>query len=1123
MADNITVILTAYRRPASLARQVEAIRRQTAPVREVWAWANEPDQTMMNELERAQLDRVVVSSKNAFVHARFSLALLAPTEFVAIFDDDTIPGEQWLENCLETFEKTPGILGSAGVRLHDETYSSRSIHGWHAPSDQPVEVDLVGHAWFLKTSWVPHLFSAPPLTGTNGEDIELCARALRNAGIRSYCPPHPPGNRRRWGSLDGLELGSDQLALSRRPNHLAERDRIVKAEIDAGWKPYFRRTNGAVGPSPAAPFNQPRLATLASDETPLERNAEGNGRLLLIGFDAHERLRAMSSGTFKEFRFVELDRTIRERPDFEPNADFPSDLEDPAWDSVAETFDSIVCDRAIEHCREPLRLLQRLRRLLSPNGRLSLRFANVRRHELVHALIRGSWAGGNGARPDRRPIQFFTRREVEKLLFRAGFQTCSISIVPGPEHEQWQSQGRSAEVHQGSVHTNRNGSEDAEEFYVHEYLIEASPAQELDAGLTSIVIATHNQLSFTRECLDSIKRFTDEPYEIIVVDNASTDGTVEYLNERGDVRVIQNSENHGFPAAANQGIREASGMQILLLNNDTIVTTGWLRRMIRALRSNPAIGLVGPCSNQVSGMQKVMVHYESRTDLDAVAWLLGKEYDAARESTDRLVGFCLLVSRGVVDKIGLLDERFGMGCYEDDDYTLRALKAGFQAVIAADAFVHHFGSATFMASEIDFGGLMRENEQIFRKKWELPQRDNASANNSNDSQDESPLVDIAPGGGLLLKRRPIVLSLCMIVRNSSKTLGACLESIRPWVDEMIVVDTGSTDDTPELAASFGARVFHYPWPDSFSIARNESVRHARGKWILWMDSDDTITPDCGRGVRELAYKEHDPSHLAFLMQVHCPGGEGELSVVDHVKMFRNHPEIRFENRIHEQIIPSVRRLGGEVVWTDLYVVHSGSDQSPEAQARKRERDLYLLRLEEKERPNHPFTLFNLGMTYSDGGENAKAEPYLLRCIEHSRHGEAHIRKAYAILASSLTMLRRMLEAEEACRKGLELYPLDDELRFRMAIVLHEKGSLAEATSFYEDILERHEERHLTSVCVGIRGEMSRRNLAVIYKDMGKYRDAERQWRAILAENPNHKVALQGLEELKQARRKLSMD
>ena len=121
------------------------------------------------------------------------------------------------------------------------------------------------------------------------------------------------------------------------------------------------------------------------------------------------------------------------------------------------------------------------------------------------------------------------------------------------------------------------------------------------------------------------------------------------------------------------------------------------------------------------------------------------------------------------------------------------------------------------------------------------------------------------------------------------------------------------------------------------------------------------------------------------------------------------------------------------------------------------------------------------------------------------------------------MLRRMLEAEEACRKGLELYPLDDELRFRMAIVLHEKGSLAEATSFYEDILERHEERHLTSVCVGIRGEMSRRNLAVIYKDMGKYRDAERQWRAILAENPNHKVALQGLEELKQARRKLSMD
>src|SRR5205823_7978076 len=176
MAD-LTVILTAYRRPDLLRGQVEAIRAQSLAPRALWLWANEPDPELRAAIDRLDLDRVVTSSRNAYVHARFALAATAATEFVALFDDDTFPGPRWLENCHETFDRTPGILGSAGVRLGDDSYARRSVHGWHDPTAETVEVDLVGHAWFLKAEWVHHLFSAPAVTGTNGEDIELAARA----------------------------------------------------------------------------------------------------------------------------------------------------------------------------------------------------------------------------------------------------------------------------------------------------------------------------------------------------------------------------------------------------------------------------------------------------------------------------------------------------------------------------------------------------------------------------------------------------------------------------------------------------------------------------------------------------------------------------------------------------------------------------------------------------------------------------------------------------------------------------------------------------------------------------------------------------------------------------------
>ena len=122
------------------------------------------------------------------------------------------------------------------------------------------------------------------------------------------------------------------------------------------------------------------------------------------------------------------------------------------------------------------------------------------------------------------------------------------------------------------------------------------------------------------------------------------------------------------------------------------------------------------------------------------------------------------------------------------------------------------------------------------------------------------------------------LSLCLIVRDNEGTIEACLESVQPWVDEMIVVDTGSTDKTPEIVQRFGARLFHLPWCDDFSAARNESLKAARGEWIFWIDSDETIDARNGRKLRELAYGSHDPSVFGYVMQqVHPRLGPGRTA------------------------------------------------------------------------------------------------------------------------------------------------------------------------------------------------------------------------------------------------------
>ncbi|MDG2306589.1 MAG: glycosyltransferase [Candidatus Binatia bacterium] len=255
----------------------------------------------------------------------------------------------------------------------------------------------------------------------------------------------------------------------------------------------------------------------------------------------------------------------------------------------------------------------------------------------------------------------------------------------------------------------------------------ANRAAVLEAALeatfapVSICIVTWNNLPLTRACLDSVLADRSWPnVEVIVVDNASSDETPAYLcalAERDSrVRIELNDDNRGFAAANNQAIEISSGRWVVLLNNDTAVPRGWLSGLIRVLEDDPTIGLIGPVTDGVWNEARVdgVTVRADQVDTFAAQW--------AREHTGRvypigmLAMYCVAAPRAVVEQVGALDERFGIGMFEDDDYAHRVRRAGFRLACAEEVFVHHAGQASFDKLSRK-NALWEENRAKFEEKW----------------------------------------------------------------------------------------------------------------------------------------------------------------------------------------------------------------------------------------------------------------------------------------------------------------------------------------------------------------------------------------------------------------------
>ncbi len=348
------------------------------------------------------------------------------------------------------------------------------------------------------------------------------------------------------------------------------------------------------------------------------------------------------------------------------------------------------------------------------------------------------------------------------------------------------------------------------------------------------------------------------------------------------------------------------------------------------------------------------------------------------------------------------------------------------------------------------------------------------------------------------------VSLCMIARNEALSLPRCLTSVAGLVDEMIVVDTGSVDDTRAVAERLGAAVHDFTWVDDFAAARNESLRHATGEWILWLDGDEYLDADNRAQLRALldALKDEDAAYLMH-QRSSVVSSDEQCVVFPQCRLFRNHPAIRWHYRVHEQIQPAVERSGGTVHRTGIHIEHAGYEDAA-LYRRKLERNLRLLLLEDRERPDDPFTLMNLGWAYKDLGQTAAAVAYCQRSLARSKPGRSVAPKVHTVLVRGHRALGRREQALEACRAGRAIYPDDVELSFLEAVLLSEAGDLPAAEALLLRLLDdRPGDHYAIAAQPGMRGYMARHNLARIYRAQRRDAEAEIQWLSALAQRPDN--------------------
>lgn len=245
--SDVSVVLNLFKRPQNLLLQLDALKQQTLKPKEILLYQDgTSDKVNIPDAIRWQFDHIEISQQNKGVWARFDFAKRnAKSKYVCVFDDDTIPGSRWLENCHTEMHKQEGLYGTIGIIMKKEqdypkyAYSSYFRVGWDGNLPHTTEVDFVGHSWFFKKIWLDDLFQAPPEIQElklYGEDMAFSFQLLKK-GIKTFVPPHPRGKREFFGSdpQKAVLLGTDYVAISSKVDSTGKMNAGIKILLNFGW------------------------------------------------------------------------------------------------------------------------------------------------------------------------------------------------------------------------------------------------------------------------------------------------------------------------------------------------------------------------------------------------------------------------------------------------------------------------------------------------------------------------------------------------------------------------------------------------------------------------------------------------------------------------------------------------------------------------------------------------------------------------------------------------------------------------------------------------------------------------------------------------------------------------
>ena len=277
------------------------------------------------------------------------------------------------------------------------------------------------------------------------------------------------------------------------------------------------------------------------------------------------------------------------------------------------------------------------------------------------------------------------------------------------------------------------------------------------------------------------------------------------------------------------------------------------------------------------------------------------------------------------------------------------------------------------------------------------------------------------------KEGDVLISLSMIVKNEEEQLPGCLDSVKDAIDEIIVVDTGSTDRTKEIAKEYGAKVYDFEWKDDFAAARNESIKRCSGEWILYMDADERLTEESAKVIRDTVANAPD-ERGGFICTIESEHkqltGGTEIHRGGYPRLFRNlgYPKIEFRGRVHEQITPSIVQQGKNFVFSEIVIEHLGYNQSREVMERKIKRNYNMLIRHVKEEPLNAYAWYQLGQTLGQMKLFNEAEQTIKFAIQIGDLSDSVYASAAASLSQMTGNRKQFSEALQWAEKSLDKAP-----------------------------------------------------------------------------------------------------